>query len=88
LFSCPLVDTGVSVTYSSSPKLVDHASRYGSKIILTIHGKKVNAKSIMGLMMLAASKGTVLELSTDGVDEIEAMKDISELIENRFGEEE
>ena len=50
--------------------------------------KRVNAKSIMGVMMLAAGKGTTVLLETDGVDEQEAMNALSELIAARFGESE
>ena len=49
-------------------------------------GKRVNAKSIMGVMMLAAGKGTKLELETDGSDEVEAMEAVVALINDKFGE--
>ena len=50
--------------------------------------KRVNAKSIMGVMMLAAGIGTVVTLETDGVDEQAAMDELVELISARFGESE
>ncbi len=72
----------------ASAKLIDHASRYGSEIYLIRGNQKVNGKSIMGVMMLAATKGTEIEITTEGEDEEAAMKDLSALIENKFGENE
>jgi len=69
-------------------KLVNLASRYASEIIIVKGEQRINAKSIMGLMMLAASKGTVIELIVEGEDEKKAMTAIEKLINNRFGEEE
>ena len=48
---------------------------------------EVNGKSIMGIMMLAAAKGTTVRLTVDGVDETAALQDLGELIKNGFGEE-
>jgi phosphocarrier protein HPr len=72
----------------ASAKFVARASRYGSQIEVIRDTKIVNGKSIMGIMMLAASKGTSLELRIDGPDETEALADLENLINNRFGEEE
>jgi phosphocarrier protein HPr len=72
----------------ASAKLVDHASRYGSEIILKRDHHQANGKSIMGVMMLAASKGSQIELVINGDDEIAAMEDIETLIAQRFGEAE
>ena len=71
----------------AAAKLVHLASRYGSEIHLKKNNHLVNAKSIMGVMMLAASKGTELELSAEGEDEVEAMTALENLIDGRFGEE-
>jgi phosphocarrier protein len=71
----------------ASAKLVSLASEFESEITLTRNGQAVNAKSIMGLMMLAAAKGAELELCTDGRDEQRALEALIELIHNRFGEE-
>ncbi len=71
----------------AAAKFVSLASSFSSEISLSRDSKRVNGKSIMGVMMLAASKGTVLELSADGNDEALAMERIEELIQNRFGEE-
>lgn len=72
----------------AAAKLVHLASRYASKSQLIRGEKVVNCKSIMGVMMLAASKGTELELLVDGEDEQECMQQIKTLIENRFDEAE
>lgn len=71
----------------ASAKLVNMASRFASVSKLTKDDNKtVNCKSIMGIMMLAAAKGTKLVLTVEGEDEKEAMKAIAALIADRFGE--
>ncbi|MCG6975641.1 MAG: HPr family phosphocarrier protein [Acidiferrobacterales bacterium] len=72
----------------ASAKFVKLASEFSSDITLAKNGQTVNAKSIMGIMMLAAGKGTKLELCTDGSDEDAAIKAIVALIEDYFGEDE
>lgn len=72
----------------ASAKLVDHASRYSSEIVLKRGNHQANGKSIMGVMMLAASQGTEIEFTINGEDEAQAMTDIETLIVNRFGEAE
>ena len=71
----------------AAAKFVATASRFGSKIEISREGKSVNGKSIMGVMMLAASKGTTISVSAEGEDEIQAIIAIEELVNNRFGEE-
>lgn len=61
---------------------VQEASRYSSEIFLERDGRKVNAKSIMGLMSLAIGPDTEINLSADGEDEEEAIAALSKLIEN------
>lgn len=70
----------------AAAKLVHLASRYASDIKLIKGQQEVNAKSIMGVMMLGAGFGTELNLQVSGEDEIEAFNDVVALIENRFGE--
>ena len=70
----------------ASTKLVDLAARFGSNITLTVGEKTVNGKSIMGIMMLAASKGTDVELIVEGEDEQAAMDAVVKLMNNKFGE--
>jgi phosphocarrier protein HPr len=70
----------------ASTKLTQLASQYKSNISITRNGKRVDAKSIMGVMMLAASKGSFLELEADGPDESEAIEAIKSMINNYFDE--
>lgn len=69
-------------------KLVEVASQFDSHINLSRNGREVNGKSIMGVMMLAASQGASIEVTVDGADETAAMNRIEELVGSRFGEEE
>lgn len=70
----------------ASAKFVQMASEYDSEITLSRNGQKVNGKSIMGIMMLAAAKGTELELCADGTDEANAISALSSLVDDFFGE--
>jgi len=71
----------------ASALFVKTASRFSSEVKLAKEGVEVNGKSIMGIMMLAASKGTTVSLTVDGADEAEALQAIGDLITNGFGEE-
>jgi len=62
------------------------AGKFKSDIFLAKGAMKVNGKSIMGMMMLAASKGTTLKLSADGEDEVAAVQALTDLIDCYFGE--
>jgi len=70
----------------AAAKFVTLATQYKSDVFLKHLEKEVNGKSIMGVMMLAASKGTELTLTADGMDEQEATNALVELINNRFDE--
>lgn len=70
----------------AAAKLVGVASGYGADVVLEKQGQRVNGKSIMGVMMLAASQGTALQLSVDGDDETEALEALVALIDDKFGE--
>ena len=70
----------------ASAKLTQTASAYACEVWLERNGRRVNAKSIMGVMMLAAGKGSVVEIETDGADEQAGMEALVALIENKFGE--
>jgi phosphocarrier protein len=72
----------------ASAKLTKLAGSFRSEIHLSRNGRRVNAKSIMGVMMLAAGLGASVELEADGPDEAEAMAALRALIDGRFGEEE
>lgn len=65
--------------------LVQVASRYDSTVYLETEGKKVNAKSIMGMMSLAASMGSEIRIITDGADEEQAMAGMEEYLKNPEG---
>lgn len=70
----------------ASAKLTQTAGQHKSQIWLSRNGRRINAKSIMGVMMLAASKGTTIGIETEGEDEEQAMKAILSLINDKFGE--
>ena len=70
-----------------SAKLTQLTSGFKSQVFMTRNGRRINAKSIMGVMMLAAAKGSVITLETDGEDEVAAMGALAELIASGFGEE-
>jgi phosphocarrier protein HPr len=71
----------------ASALFVKTASRFQSDVKLARETVEVNGKSIMGIMMLAASKGTTVRLTVSGDDEAEAMQTIGDLIKDGFGEE-
>jgi phosphocarrier protein len=72
----------------ASAKLTQVAGKYQSEVWMSRNGRRVNAKSIMGVMMLAAAKGTMVTIETTGPDEGEAMAALLELIRDKFGEAE
>jgi phosphocarrier protein HPr len=66
---------------------VKTANRFASDVFLEKDGVEVNGKSIMGILMLAASKGSKITLKVDGKDAAEAIESLGKLFENKFGEE-
>ena len=70
----------------ASAKLTQLAARFQSDVHMARNGRKVNAKSIMGVMMLAAGKGSKVTLEVSGTDEQEAMDALCALIGDYFGE--
>jgi len=72
----------------AAAKLVTCASQFASDVALNYNGQQVNGKSIMGVMMLAAAKGSELSLIVEGEDETEAVNALVALIAGRFGEDE
>ena len=70
----------------ASAKLTQLASRFPCEVWLSRAGRRVNAKSIMGVMMLAAAKGSTIVIETSGEQEQEAMDAILALINDYFGE--
>lgn len=70
----------------ASAKLTQTASRFPCEVWLTRNNRRVNAKSIMGVMMLAAGKGSTIGIETQGDQEQEAMDALLSLINDYFGE--
>lgn len=70
----------------AAAKLSKLAGSFGCEVFMSRNGRRINAKSIMGVMMLAAGLGTEVEIETEGADEAAAMEAILALINDRFGE--
>ena len=70
----------------ASSKFTQTATQFSSEVWVTRKERRVNGKSIMGLMMLAAAQGSTIELETDGSDEAAAMQALTDLINDYFGE--
>lgn len=70
----------------ASTKLTQTASRFSSEIWIERNGRRVNAKSIMGVMMLAAGKGSIVTIEANGEDEVPALEAITAMIADYFGE--
>jgi phosphocarrier protein HPr len=70
----------------ASAKLTQLAGRFACEIWMTRNTRRINAKSIMGVMMLAAGIGSKVLIETDGVDEEQAMSELLGLIAGKFGE--
>ena len=72
----------------ASAKLTQAAAQFSAEIWISRNERRVNAKSIMGVMMLAAARGTKVVLETDGPDESAAIEALAQLFADRFGETE
>ena len=72
----------------AAAKLVGIANGTGAEVVLEKQDQRVNGKSIMGVMMLAASKGSEITISAIGKDEQEAISKLTDLVAERFGEDE
>ena len=70
----------------ASAKLTQTASAFKSDVFLARNGRRVNAKSIMGVMMLAAARGSTVSIEIEGEDEERAMVALTALINDKFGE--
>jgi phosphocarrier protein len=83
------VENELGLHARAAAKLVRVASQFTSRISLSREGaaQQIDAKSILGILMLAASKGAVLVVTIDGLDELEARAAIRILFEDKFGEE-
>jgi phosphocarrier protein len=71
----------------AAAQLVQTANRFQSDVTVEKEGMEVNGKSIMGILMLAAPKGSQIEISVSGLDMEEAFSAIAQLVENGFGED-
>lgn len=71
----------------AAAKFVTLASEFDCTINVSRNGQRVNGKSIMGVMMLAASKGTQITICAEGADEDLAIEALAKLVSERFGEE-
>jgi phosphocarrier protein HPr len=69
-----------------SAQITQVASRFSSEVWISKNGRRVNAKSIMGVMMLAAGQGSVLTVEADGPDEAQVIDALGDLIASGFGE--
>ena len=79
-----MVDLGLHAR--ASAKLTQLASKFQSTVWIERNGRRVNAKSIMGVMMLAAGMGSLVDIETEGPDEANAIDTVEKLFANKFGE--
>jgi phosphocarrier protein HPr len=70
----------------AAAKFVHLASRYQAKIRVSRHGREIDGKSIMGILLLAAARGSIVTISADGAGEQEAVLALTALVEGGFGE--
>lgn len=81
-----IVENKLGLHARASAKLTQLASRYQSEIFIAKGGRRVNAKSIMGVMMLAAGKGSTVTVDATGADAQTALDSIRDLFAQKFGE--
>lgn len=81
-----VINNSLGLHARPSAQLTQVAGRYTSEIFISKLGRRVNAKSIMGVMMLAAGPGSTVTVDADGPDEQQAVAAIGELIDSGFGE--
>jgi phosphocarrier protein len=81
-----LISNKLGLHARASAKLTKLAGGFQSDVFLSRNGRRVNAKSIMGVMMLAAGMGSEVEIETSGPDEASAMEQLRVLIDGKFGE--
>lgn len=72
----------------AAAKVTQLAARFGAEVWLSRNGRRVNAKSIMGVMMLAAGQGSRIGIETAGADADDALEALATLVNDRFGEAE
>ena len=83
-----LIENKLGLHARAAAQIVKTASAYASRIKIIKDGLEVDGKSIMGIMMLAAAKGTTVLLHAQGEDEDRALEGMAQLFQNKFGEKE
>jgi phosphocarrier protein len=83
-----MIENKLGLHARAAAQIVKTASAYRSKIVLTKDGIEVDGKSIMGIMMLAAAKGSMVMVQADGPDEVSALEGFERLFRDKFGEKE
>jgi len=83
-----LIENKLGLHARAAAQIVKSASAYSSRITLIKDGLEVDGKSIMGIMMLAAAKGSNILLQVDGSDEEQAVAGLEKLFKDKFGEKE
>ncbi len=83
-----LIENKLGLHARAAAQIVKTASAYASKITLAKNGLQVDGKSIMGIMMLAAAKGSSVLLVAQGADEDQAVAGLEKLFKDKFGEKE
>ncbi len=81
-----LISNKLGLHARPSAQLTQVAGKFDAEIHIARNGRRVNAKSIMGVMMLAAGPGTTVTVDAEGPEEVQAIAEIGALIESRFGE--
>jgi len=71
----------------AAAKIVNVSSKYESQIFLEKNGRKVEGRSILGILTLACPMGSIIAIEVDGVDANDVIEELVELVENKFGEE-
>lgn len=71
----------------AAARFVQLAGRFRSKVRVSRDGRQVDGKSIMGILLLAAAKGAVINIAADGVDEVDALQSLAALVRTGFGED-
>lgn len=82
-----LIKNDLGLHARAAAQFVKIASRFGAEVFVSKDSREVNGKSIMGILMLAAAKGSKITIRTEGSDGPEALAALEELIENKFGEQ-
>ena len=83
-----LIENKLGLHARAAAQIVKSASAFSSRISLSKDGLDVDGKSIMGIMMLAAAKGSTVFVQTDGMDEDQALEGMERLFKDKFGEKE